>query len=119
MHNSVTTLTRDQWASVIAKVSSMDKSDMYLFILRSLANSQQISYYSIHAFNGELTAELDHEGQASNTYIGQITKVIQNIINDDTMNADGSSWYIWHTTDKAWVISWKNLIELRKGFDLN
>ncbi len=117
MHNSVITLSKTQWGEVLEKMSVMERSDIYMFILRSMANSQQVSYYSIHAFNGELTTEQDHEGHTSNVYIGQITKVIQNIIGDEEMNAGNSSWYIWHTTDKAWVLSWKNLTELRKAFE--
>ena len=53
MHSKYLTISTDTWKSVIKKASELPEKDMYLFILRSLANSQQVSYFSIAAFNKE------------------------------------------------------------------
>lgn len=114
MHTQTISLSAEDWLKVIKDLQKKEKSKIYLFILRSLANSQQISYYSIHAFNEELSFMVDHEGQQSNPYIAQVTRSINSVIQDNI--SDETTWYFWHTTDKAWVISWSNLESLRKAF---
>ena len=105
-------LTVNEWKKVIASIEGQPTSALSLFILRSLANSQQVSYHAIAAFKGEITEDLDHVGQKLNTYIATITTAVKKVCE---IRGD-ATWYIWHTTDKAWVISWGNLINLRKAF---
>ena len=105
-------LTVNEWKKVIGIVESQPTAELSLFILRSLANSQQVSYHAIAAFKGEITEDLDHVGQKLNTYISTITSAVKKVCG---IRGD-ATWYIWHTTDKAWVISWGNLINLRKSF---
>jgi hypothetical protein len=105
-------LTVSEWKKVIRTVQSQPTADLSLFILRCLANSQQVSYHAIAAFKGEITEDLGHVGQKLNTYIGTITSSVNKVCD---LRGE-ASWYIWHTTDKAWVISWSNLINLRKAF---
>tara|TARA_B100000963_G_C22049817_1_gene419049 strand:+ start:140 stop:493 length:354 start_codon:yes stop_codon:yes gene_type:complete len=113
MHNTYITLTNDQWQAVINKVESLPEKDLYMFILRSMANSQQVSYYSIAAFNEEFIEDQDHAGQANNIYISQITRMINSILEQNL--DEHTSWYIWHTTDKAWVLGWDSFNNLRSA----
>ena len=113
MHNTFITLTKDQWVEVIDKAQGLPEGDIYMFILRSLANSQQVSYHSIAAFNKEFIEDQDHAGQSNNIYISQITRMINSIVDEDL--DDHTSWYIWHTTDKAWVLGWESFDNLRKA----
>ena len=113
MHNTFITLSSDQWREVIDKAQGLPEGDIYMFILRSLANSQQVSYYSIAAFNKEFIEDQDHAGRSNNIYISQITRMINSIIDEDL--DDHTSWYIWHTTDKAWVLGWESFNNLRKA----
>lgn len=116
MHSKYLTISTDTWKSVIKKASELPEKDMYLFILRSLANSQQVSYFSIAAFNKEFIEDQEHAGQSNNIFISQITRIINSFIEDDL--DDDSSWYIWHTTDKAWVLGWESFNNLRKAISV-
>ena len=58
MHNKYLTLSKESWKRVINKVNELPEKDTYMFILRSLANSQQVSYFSIAAFNKEFIEEV-------------------------------------------------------------
>lgn len=113
MHNTYITLSKDSWAKVIDKVNELPEKDIYMFILRSLANSQQVSYFSIAAFNKDFIEDQEHAGQSNNIFISQITRVINKLIDED-LN-DNTTWYIWHTTDKAWVLGWESFNNLRKA----
>ena len=113
MHKTYITLNKQNWLEVIIKVNELPEKDAYMFILRSLANSQQISYFSIAAFNKEFIDDQIHSGQSNNIFISQITRIINKIIDEDL--DDDKSWYIWHTTDKAWVLGWESFNNLRKA----
>jgi len=113
MHNTYITLSKDSWAKVIDKVNELPEKDIYMFILRSLANSQQVSYFSIAAFNKDFIEDQEHAGQSNNIFISQITRVINKLIDEDL--DDNTTWYIWHTTDKAWVLGWESFNNLRKA----
>ena len=114
MHNSYITLKEQDWAEVLENVKELPKKEIYMFILRSMANSQQISYYSIAAFNEELIDDQDHAGQSNNTYISQITRIVNSVVQEQLESS--SAWYLWHTTDKAWVLGWESFNNLRKAF---
>lgn len=113
MHSKYLTLSKENWKSVIKKLRDLSEAETYLFILRSLANSQQISYFSIAAFNKEFIDNQEHAGQSNNIFISQITRVINSILKEE-LN-DKTSWYIWHTTDKAWVLGWESFNNLRRA----
>lgn len=114
MHNTYFTISKENWSQVLEKIEQLPEKEIYLFILRSLANAQQVSYYSIAAFNKELTDNQDHAGQSNNVFISTITKKVNSVVKD---NIDkNSSWYIWHTTDKAWVLGWESFNNLRSAF---
>jgi hypothetical protein len=113
MHNTYLTLSKENWKRVINKVNELPEKDTYMFILRSLANSQQVSYFSIAAFNKEFIEDQEHAGQSNNIFISQITRIINSIIEEDL--DDKSTWYIWHTTDKAWILGWESFTNLRKA----
>ena len=83
MHNTYITLNKQNWLEVIIKVNELPEKDAYMFILRSLANSQQISYFSIAAFNKEFIDDQIHSGQSNNIFISQITRIINKIIDED------------------------------------
>ena len=61
----------------------------------------------------EFIEDQAHAGQSNNIYISQITIMINSII--DEYVDDLTSWYIWHTTDKAWVLGWESFDNLRKA----
>jgi len=113
MHNTYITLKKETWLEVINKVNELPEKDIYMFILRSLANSQQVSYFSIAAFNKDFIEDQEHAGQSNNIFISQITRVINKLIDEDL--DDNTTWYIWHTTDKAWVLGWESFNNLRKA----
>jgi|TARA_B100000767_G_C19647345_1_gene485182 hypothetical protein len=117
MHNSYFTISKENWTKVLEKVDKLPERDIYYFILRSLANAQQVSYYSIAAFNKELTDNQDHTGQSNNIFISNITKTVNYIMNDSIDK--NSSWYVWHTTDKAWLLGWESFNNLRSAFKKN
>ena len=71
-------------------------------------------FTSIAAFNEELVDDQDHAGQSNNTYISQITKMVNSVLDDQRQ--ENSAWYFWHTTDKAWILGWESFINLRKAF---
>ena len=52
MHKSYVSISAEDWKKVIKSLSEKPDAALYMFILRSLANAQKISYYSIAAFKG-------------------------------------------------------------------
>jgi len=114
MHNTYITLSKDQWIQVISKADELKDNDIYMFILRSLANSQQVSYFSIAAYNKEFIGDQEHVGRSNNIFISQITKIVNSVLEERLDN--DLSWYVWHTKDKSWVIGWESFINLQKAF---
>ena len=74
-------LTVDQWREVIEKASAAAKSDLHLYILRSVANQQSVSYGSIAAFRGELAPENIDRRQGS-LAIGSISQWVKDLLDD-------------------------------------
>ena len=116
MHKSYVSISADDWVKVIENLSQKPDAKMYLFILRSLANAQKISYYSIAAFKGQVMGEQEHPGTANNTHIAQITKAIAALSDVETIRFDDVWWCIWNVNDKAWTIGWDSFNELNKAF---
>lgn len=116
MHKSYVSIGADDWEKVIRSLSEKPDADLYLFILRSLANAQKISYFSIAAFKGQVMHEQDHPGRSNNQHIAQITKVIQSLSSEETIRFDDVWWCIWNVNDKAWTIGWDSFNELNKAF---
>lgn len=44
MHNSYFTISKEHWTKALEKVDKLPEREIYYFILRSLANAQQVSY---------------------------------------------------------------------------
>ena len=81
MHSSYSTVSKKEW---VLTIKELENNDVCMFILRSLANAQQVSYHSIAAFNGELVNIESEESTLSNissanAYIGSITRVLRKI----------------------------------------
>ena len=54
MHKSYVSISAEDWKKVIKSLTEKPDAALYMFILRSLANAQKISYYSIAAFKGQV-----------------------------------------------------------------
>ena len=104
-------LTADQWREVISKASAAPKSDMHLFILRSVANQQSVSYGSIAAFRGELAPE-SIDRRLGSLAIGSISQWVKDLLADTN-----ACWFIWNNSTGEWCIGYDQREALRKAFE--
>lgn len=103
-------LTKDQWIEVIEKASS---SEISMFILRSWANSQTVSWGSINAFNGKIV-ESDDDRKFASTRIGNITTWIRQVT-----SRNNGSCYIWNKDSGSWSIGYYQTYNLREALGVN
>jgi hypothetical protein len=101
-------LSTEEWKEVINKLKD---NDLSMFILRSLANGQQIGLYSIVSFNKEII-----EGKINqHVYISQMTMAINSVLNEDFYYKT-KSWYIWQESTSTWFLGYESYLNLKRAF---
>ena len=105
-------LTKEQWSEVIRKAEASTQSEKFMFILRSWANSQTVSWGSINAFSGNIV-ESDEDRKSGSALIGNITKWVSQI----TGIQDTKCYcYYWDKNIGSWNIGYYQTFALRQAF---
>ena len=107
-----------EWLEVLRLCSDFPDQ---MFILRSLASTQHVSYHIIFAFNDKMLGHLEGElkkqfiGDNANLIIGRITKKISSVTGRKT-TATNNPWYLWNLSQSSWMISWENYETINQAF---
>ena len=87
---------------VIRKSDTSTQSEKFMFILRSWANSQTVSWGSINAFSGNIV-ESNEDRKSGSAHIDNITKRVSQI----TGVQDSISYcYYWDKNIGSWNIGY-------------